>query len=106
MNKVEAAYSMILEARKRAGEILRYEWEGITLRWPDGMAFTPDFSVFGNQPSYNEDGDKYPLTFIETKGPWIEEDAKVKFRAARAHWPEFTFEMWQQDKSKNWKQLL
>ncbi len=32
MNKTEAEFAMILQAQKRAGEILRYEFEGITLR--------------------------------------------------------------------------
>src|SRR6266705_1444596 len=45
MNKTEAEFALILEAMKRKGEILRYEYEGITLRWAD-MRYTPDFIVF------------------------------------------------------------
>ncbi len=98
MNKTEAAYALILEAKKRTGQVVRYGWEEITLRWPDGMSYTPDFCVwYPNVPSQ--------LVFVETKGPWIEDDAKVKFRAARAHWPEFDFQMWQLKKGL-WTQLL
>lgn len=103
MNKTEAAYALILESKKRAGEILRYEREGITLRWPDGMTYSADFAVWMNT------GQQYPhekqLLFIETKGAWIEQDALVKFRAARAHWPEFDFQMWQMKKGA-WTRLL
>ncbi len=101
MNKTEAAYALILEAKKRAGEILRYEWEGVSLRWPDGMVFNPDFAVW----SADSTTGSIELSFIETKGAFIEGDALVKFRAARAHWPEFDFQMWQLKKGL-WTQLL
>lgn len=99
MNRTEAAYALILEAKKRSGMIVRYGWEEITLRWPDGMRYTPDFCVwYPNVP--NE------LVFIETKGPFIEGDALVKFRAARAFWPEFEFKMMQRAKDKTWSRIL
>lgn len=97
MNRTEAAYALILEALKRAGDIHRYEREGITLRWQDGMTYTPDFTVWNSIDSR--------LLLIETKGAFIEGDALVKFRAARAHWPEFHFEM-RQLKKGTWTQLL
>lgn len=96
MNGTETAYSLILEARVRRGELTKWEREGITLRWPDGMTYSPDFYVL------HPDGRK---EFIEVKGPWIEEDALVKFRAARACWTEFFFAMWQLDKG-SWVQIL
>jgi len=49
MNKTEYQFSLILEAQKRNGEILRYEYEGITLRWA-GIRYTPDFVVFIKVP--------------------------------------------------------
>lgn len=97
MNKTEAAYALILEARKRAGDIHRYGREMITLRWEDGMTYSADFAVWESIDSR--------LLLIETKGAFIEGDALVKFRAARAHWPEFRFEMWQLKKG-TWTQLL
>lgn len=96
MNRTEAAYALILEAEKQAGVIRRWEREGITLRWRDGMTYTADFAVWSNDKR---------LAFIETKGAFLRDDALVKFRAARAHWPEFAFEMWQL-KGGAWTQLL
>lgn len=111
MNKTEAAYAAILEARKRKAEIDGYTWEGMTLRWPDGMTYTPDFAVTEGYKTV-EVGGQFPdekwsrIVLIETKGPWIEDDAKVKFRAARAHWPEFEFKMMQRAKDGSWSQIL
>lgn len=103
MNKTEAAFALILEARKRAGEITRYEWEGVTLRWPDGLTYSPDFVVWGWNASM--ENPVYPITMIETKNAWIEGDALVKFRAARANWSEFVFELHQLKKG-TWTKLL
>ncbi len=107
MNKTEAAMIPLLEARKQAGEISRYEWEGITLRWPDGMRYTPDFAVWRNgwMKSDGITAHWQDMLFIETKGAFIEGDALVKFRAARAHWPEFLWEMWQRKKGA-WEKVL
>lgn len=90
MNKTEAEYALILEAMKRKGEILRYEYEGITLRWAD-MKYTPDFVVFLNNAVAAING----LKLIEIKGAHIWDRDLVRFKGARAYWPEFAFEMWQ-----------
>src|SRR6266436_6653522 len=50
MNRTEKEFAVILEAMKRNGEILRYEYEGITLRWA-GIRYTPDFVVFNDVDS-------------------------------------------------------
>jgi hypothetical protein len=97
MNKTETEYSLILEAMKRREEISRWEFEGITLRW-GGLRYTPDFNVFPNMIAIHQ-----PLRFIEVKGGFIREDAMVKFKAAKAHWPEFAFELWQ--KSGGWRRI-
>ncbi len=103
MNKTEAEFALRLEARKRAGEILRYEFEGITLRFAN-VKYTPDFVVF-------HDVDRLPHiapTFIEVKGPFIKgnrERAVERFRHAKTYWPEFAFEMWQK-KEGSWNQIL
>ena len=91
MNKTEAEFSLILEAMKRNGEILRYEYEGITLRWAD-MRYTPDFLIF------------IPIgpKLIEVKGGHIWDRDIVRFKGARAYWPEFAFEMHQKTKD-GWK---
>ncbi len=111
MNGVEAEFAMILEARKRSGEILRYEFEGITLRFAN-VKYTPDFVVFYDacqNPEYSF-ATSYSLQvkLIEVKGPWIKgnrERAVERFRHAKTFWPEFTFECHQRTKD-GWKQLI
>jgi hypothetical protein len=65
MNKTEAAFALILEAQKRKGDILRYDFEGITLRFA-GVRYTPDFVVF--PPAIAVSGQ---IKFIEVKGPFV-----------------------------------
>ena len=94
MNKTESEFALRLEAQKRAGEILRYEFEGITLRFAN-VKYTPDFVVFGET---FVQGFPRNLKFIEVKGPFIKgnrERAIERFRHAKTYYPEFSFEMWQ-----------
>ncbi len=95
-NKTETAFLALLEARRKRGEFTRVDREGITLRWPDGMTYTPDAVC------WNEVG--APL-LIETKGAFIRRSGLEKFRAARAQWSWFSFELWQRVKGE-WKKLL
>jgi hypothetical protein len=123
MNKTEREYAMILEAQKRKGEIRRWEYEGITLRWAD-MRYTPDFLVFGGDPKSYRDWPLeaslarfarglplagpmrviYDIKVIEVKGAKIWDRDIVRFKGARAFWPEFAFEMWQK-KAGQWNRL-
>jgi uncharacterized protein DUF1064 len=96
MNKTESAFALRLEAMKSRGDIRRADWEGVTLRLPDGMSYTADFFVTAN------DG---RLILIEVKGAWLEDDAVVKFRAFRAYFTQLTFQFWQ-CKCGEWRQLL
>ena len=102
-NKTEAEFALMLEAQKRKGEIVRYEFEGITLRWAD-MRYTPDFVVF--EYDYNElpmyQGQQGRIKLIEVKGGHIWDRDIVRFKGARAYWPEFAFEMHQKTK-QGWK---
>ncbi len=116
MNKTEAEFAMILEAMKRKGEILRYEFEGITLRFAN-VKYTPDFVVI--EELYHRKQEYYFLAnpiekdyirmkFIEVKGPFIKgnrERAVERFRHAKTYWEEFTFEMHQKTK-EGWKQII
>ncbi len=114
MNKTESEFALRLEAQKRAGEILRYEFEGITLRFAN-VKYTPDFVVFCEKRdgSTVEKGWIQPIIipvihFIEVKGPFIKgnrERAVERFRHAKTYYPEFSFEMWQQQKS-GWTQII
>src|SRR6266705_387056 len=97
-NKTEAAYGLILEAMKRKGDILRYEYEGITLRWAD-MKYTPDFICFSvNDPWWS-------IKLIEVKGAHIWDRDIVRFKGARAYWPEFSFEL-HQKKGGQWTRIM
>ncbi len=104
MNKTEAEFAMRLEAMKRAGEILRFEFEGITLRWAD-MRYTPDFVVFwlSNDKTIPKSAQRIVIKLIEVKGAHIWDRDIVRFKGARAYWPEFQFEMWQRTKAKGWQ---
>jgi len=103
MNKTEAEYALILEAMKRRGEIIRYEYEGITLRWAD-MKYTPDFLVFWDEDVRERDVLIPRTKFIEVKGGHIWDRDIVRFKGARAYWPEFQFEM-HQKKQGEWKRI-
>jgi hypothetical protein len=98
MNKTEAEFALMLEAQKRNGEILRYEFEGITLRWAD-MRYTPDFVVFCAPMSDLPTSIITPIKLFEVKGAHIWDRDIVRFKGARAYWPEFAFEMWQKTKA-------
>ena len=106
MNKTEREFSWILEAMRNAGEILRWEFEGVTLNWMVGserIRYTPDFVVF--PPAIEVCG---RVKFIEVKGAFIKgkfERAIERFRHAKTHWPEFVFELHQKRQGR-WHRLL
>ncbi len=107
MNKTESEFALRLEAQKRAGEILRYEFEGITLRFAN-VKYTPDFVVFDYAIAAAAKSSLVAMRFIEVKGPFIKgnrERAVERFRHAKTYWPEFTFEMWQK-KDGSWNQII
>jgi len=72
MNKTEQAYAWELEARRQAGEILWWQFEGIRVRLADGAWYKPDFAVFSNGGV---------LSLHEIKGMW-REAARVRIKVA------------------------
>jgi hypothetical protein len=104
--KTEREFALILEHMKRTDEILRYDYEGITLRWPVGdeiIRYTPDFVVF--PPAIAVSGQ---IKFIEVKGPFTKgkfERAIERFRHARTYWPQFLFELHQKTRD-GWRRIL
>lgn len=87
MNKIEAEFAMFMEDLLRKGNIQRYEYEGLTLRWPDGMRYTPDFVIYHVY--------RLPrISLIEIKGAFAWQKDIVKFRAAKAYWPMYQWEFW------------
>jgi len=107
MNKTEAEFALRLEGMKRQGEIQRWEYEGITLRWA-GIRYTPDFYVLEKLVVGAPQVKFIQVKFIEVKSAFIKgkfERAVERFRHARTYWPEFQFEMWQR-KGGQWKRLF
>ena len=76
MNRTEAAYAEILEARRLAGEVLWYEFEGMTLRLARRTHYRPDFPVL--TPT--------GLQFHEVKG-FMRDDAWLKLKLAARAFP-------------------
>ncbi len=114
MNKTETEFAHMLSAQYQRAEIRGFEFEGMTLRWPDGMVYTPDFLVeidrIKTNPKYVEGTEEPIVTYvayrlIEVKGAKIWAKDLVKFRAARAQWPQFQFELWQKTRHGWSKQL-
>lgn len=77
MNKTEERYAWLLEGRKQAGEIQRYEFEKITLKLGADCRYTPDFYVVNRESE---------VEFHEVKG-FFRDDAKVKIKVAAENFP-------------------
>ena len=77
MNKTEAAYAATLDARRHAGEVAWFKFEGIKLRLADNTFYTPDFAVM------LADG---VLEMHEVKGFW-QDDARAKIKIAADLYP-------------------
>ena len=78
MNKTEAEYAGMLEARRLRGEVAWWRYEAITLKLADNTRYTPDFLVL------LPDG---VLEIHETKGGYIREDGWLKLKVAAALFP-------------------
>lgn len=77
MNKTEAAYAATLDARRTAGEVAWFKFEGLKFRLADNTFYTPDFTVM------LADG---TLEAHEVKGYWLE-DARQKIKIAADLYP-------------------
>lgn len=80
LNKTEAAYAQELEARKIAGEVVWYKFEGLKLRLADNTFYTPDFAVMLADCSLECHEVKGSLTYIQ-------DDAMVKIKVAADMYP-------------------
>lgn len=90
MNKTEAEYAGMLEARRVSGEILWWAFEAMTLKLADNTRYTPDFLVM------LADG---ALEVHETKGGFIREDGWLKLKVAAGMFP-FRFFLCQKQAKK------
>ena len=77
MNKTEAGYALLLEARKRAGQVQDYWFEGLTLKLAHDTRYTPDFFVVLADGS---------CELHEVKG-FMRDDANVKLKVAARLFP-------------------
>jgi hypothetical protein len=82
MNKTEARFANNLEARRLAGEITAWEFEGDTLRLSPDMTYTPDFRV--------EHG-VGQVDYYDVKGRHTWEDSIIKGKAAAVIFPQHRF---------------
>ena len=89
MNKTEASYAEHLEARKLAGDVAWYRFEGVALKLAKDLRYTPDFLVM------LANGE---LECHEVKGFW-RDDARVKIKMAAAIFP---FRFLAATKAANW----
>lgn len=97
MNKTEARY---LDERimpmVAAGEVVRWRFDEVRFCLGPQCWYKPDFYlVFA-------DGH---IEIHETKGGWIEEDGRIKFKATAAKFPEYTWDLWQW-KGGKWSRLM
>jgi hypothetical protein len=94
MNKTEARFAAILEARKRAGEILDYWYESFNVRLAKKTWFKADFLIMFHSGA---------LEFVDVKGGGpTADDAQVKIKVAAEMYPRFG---WVQERFKGggWK---
>lgn len=99
MNKTEQRFvHQVVMPMIERHEIYSWEFEGMTLRWPDGLRYTPD--VVLSFPVTEVQSITHPvcrLTLCEIKGAWAWRQDVVKFRAARDKWGDrFEFQWWQE----------
>lgn len=84
MNGTEKRRAIELEALRRTGEIVLWQFEAITLKLADDTRYTPDLFVLMPDGS---------ARFEEVKG-FLRDDALVKIKVAAAQFPFFRFVMY------------
>lgn len=82
MNKLEAAYSAVLEARKLAGEIVDFRYEAFKIRLAGNTTITPDFAVL------TTDG---VIELHDCKGGLFPEQNRVKWKVGVEQFPWFVW---------------
>lgn len=81
---------MVLEARKRAGEIRWYGFEPVRLRLADGAFYKPDYMVVTNAG----------VEFHEVKG-FLRIAANIRFKVAAEAFPFAQFLMYRKRKARD-----
>lgn len=83
MNKTEEEFSRILDRALEDGEILRWQFEEVSLKIAPSTRYIPDFVAIMPNGTWQ---------VFEIKGH-LEDDAAVKFKAAAEKYPEISFHM-------------
>lgn len=89
-SKAESRYAEYLEGLRMAGEIVRWEYEPISMVCGEGITYKPDFMVV----ALHKHSGVYinGVEFHEAKGPHrFAEKGIIKLRAAAKLYPEFKF---------------
>jgi hypothetical protein len=106
MSRPEIEMGMMLEAQKRAAEIVDYRFQGMSLAYsPDPetgilLRYKCDYVVIVTLAA---------IRIIECKGHGkhaISAAAKLRFKGAKAAWPMFKFEMHQRGRDGQWRRVL
>lgn len=101
MNQTEREFSMILQRWMKDEDIVSFNYESMTLRWGEGaglLSYTPDFVAIRNivlqhPPERGESKPFLQIVFFEVKGAHAWKQDIVKFKAARAAFPLFEFQL-------------
>jgi hypothetical protein len=78
MNGTERAYALLLEARRRAGQVREYHFAAIALTLAHDCRYTPDFLVVLADDT---------VELHETKGSHMRDDALVKLKVCARLYP-------------------
>lgn len=83
MNKTETEYADMLQLRKLAGEIIRFDFEAITLKIAKDCRYTPDFAIWLSNGQ---------MEFVDCKGAGpMDDKSRVKAKVAAEAFPQFNF---------------
>lgn len=93
MNKTERRRAEELEIMRKAGHIVAWFFEGVTLKLADDTRYTPDFFIIERLcvPDVAPPPAPYVSVVVEeTKGHW-RDDARAKIKVAARQFPLFRF---------------
>lgn len=91
-SKLEEAWAQVLTWRQQAGELVRWDYEPVSLKIAEGCRYTPDFL------SVTSDG---RCVYAEVKG-WMREAARVRLHVAAQRYRQWEFWLVTRDKQGQW----
>lgn len=98
MNKTEQRfYNEIIWPQIVTKEIQRSGYEDEKFKIAPGVWYIPDFPIVWHQDLNRR------KTYCEIKGGFIREKSIIKFRAAAAKFPEYSWQLWQYKAGIGWR---